>query len=109
MGIIWDRKYWHRNNLHQCIADYALYEKKPALNIVDCYNVMTKHGPQGVSKEDLVLMQAQIISPDWVAADSAAAKMLGIEPAEIDYISLAYKMGIGNMKLESLNIKRIKL
>ena len=109
MGIVYDRKYWHRNNLHQCIADYALYQKKPILNVVDCYNVMTKNGPQGVSKEDLVLMQAQIITPDWVAGDAAAAKMLGIDPAEIDYISLASKMGIGNMKLESLNIKRIKL
>jgi len=48
MGVVWDRGYWHSNNLNQCIADYALFEKKPALNIIDCYNVMVKHGPQGV-------------------------------------------------------------
>ena len=23
MGIVWDRHYWHANNLDQCIADYA--------------------------------------------------------------------------------------
>jgi uncharacterized protein (DUF362 family) len=109
MGIIWDRGFWHSNNLHQCIADYALFEKKPALNIIDCYNVMVKHGPQGVSKEDLVMMKSQIITSDWVAGDTAAAKMLGIDPQKIDYLPIAYKMGLGNMNLDSLNIKRIKM
>jgi len=109
MGNVWDRGYWHQNDLHQCIADYASYVKKPALNIIDCYNVMTKNGPMGVSKEDVVNMQAMIITTDWVAGDAAAAKMLGINPADISYISLAHDMGIGNMNLESMNIKRIKM
>ena len=109
MGLVWDRGYWHSNNLHQCIADYALFEKKPALNVVDCYNVMVKHGPQGVSKEDVVMMKSQILTADWVAGDVAAAKMLGVDPQKIDYIPIAHKMGLGNMNLESLNIKRIKM
>ena len=109
MGLVWNRGFWHSNNLNQCIADYALYEKKPALNIVDCYNVMVKHGPQGVSKEDIVAMKSQIISTDWVAADSAGAKMLGVAVEKVEYISLAHKMGLGNMNLDSLNIKRIKM
>lgn len=109
MGVVWDRGYWHANNLHQCIADYGLYEKKPSLNIVDCYNVMVKHGPQGVSKEDVVQMKSQIITTDWVAGDAAAARMLGVEPERIDYIPIAHKMGLGNMMLDTLNIKRIKM
>jgi uncharacterized protein (DUF362 family) len=109
MGIVWDRGFMHKNNLHQCIADYALYEKKPVLNILDCYNVMVKNGPQGVSKEDVVQMKSQILTTDWVAGDAAAAKMLGIEPEKIEYIPIAHKMGLGNMKLETLNIKRIKM
>ena len=109
MGVVWDRGYWHSNNLNQCIADYGLYEKKPALNVVDCYNVMVKHGPQGVSKEDVVKMKSQIISSDWVAADAASAKMLGVDTEKIEYIQIAHKMGLGNMKLDTLNIKRIKM
>lgn len=109
MGIVWDRGYWHSNNLHQCIADYALFEKKPALNVIDCFNVMVKHGPQGVSKEDVVQMKSLILATDWVAGDTAAAKMLGVDPMKIDYIQIAHKMGIGNMNLESQNIKRIKI
>jgi uncharacterized protein (DUF362 family) len=109
MGLVWNRGYWHSNNLNQCIADFALYEKKPALNVVDCYNVMVKHGPQGVSKEDVVQMKSQIISTDWVAADTAAARMLGRQVEMVEYILLAHKMGLGNMNLDVLNIKRIKM
>ena len=109
MGIVWDRGFWHKNNLNKCIADFALFEKKPVLNVIDCYNVMVKNGPQGVSKEDIVQMKSQILTTDWVAGDAAAAKMLGIEPEKIEYIPIAHKMGLGNMNLDSLNIKRIKM
>ena len=109
MGMVWDRSYFHANNLNQCIADYALYHKKPVLNVVDCYNVMMKNGPRGVSKADLVQMKSQIISTDWVAADAASAKMMGIDVEKVDYIKLAHEMGVGNMNLESLEIGRIRL
>lgn len=109
MGIVWDRGYWHSNNLNQCIADYALFQRKPVLNVIDCYNVLVKNGPQGVSMEDVVQMKSQILTADWVAGDTAGARMLGIPVEKIEYIPIASKMGLGNMNLESLNIKRIKM
>lgn len=109
MGVVWDRGWWHRNNLHQCIADYAFYAKKPSLNIIDCYDVMTKNGPQGVSKEDVARLASLIITTDWVAGDAAAAKMIKRDPGGIDYIKIAHNMGLGNMNLDSLNIRRIKM
>jgi uncharacterized protein (DUF362 family) len=107
MGIVWDRRYWHKNNLHQCIADFASW-KKPTLNIVDAYRVMTRNGPRGVGQADIVMKKALIISADMVAADAAAAKIFGTEPSEIPYIQIAHDMGIGNMNLDELNIERIK-
>lgn len=109
MGVVWDRGYWHRNDLHQCIADYATYKKKPTLNIVDAYYVMKQNGPRGVSLNDVALMKSQIISTDMVAADAAAAKLFGVEPDTISYIKLADSMGVGKKDLSSLNIKRIIL
>jgi uncharacterized protein (DUF362 family) len=108
MGIVWDRGYWHRNNLHQCIADFASY-RRPDLNIVDAYFVMKRNGPRGVSTEDVLSIKSQIISTDIVAADAAAAKLFGSNPDEINYIKIAHEMKIGNMNLEQLNINRIKL
>jgi len=108
MGIVWDRRYWHRNDLHQCIADFATW-RKPDLNIVDAYRVMTRNGPRGVSQADLVLKKSLIISNDMVAADAAAAKIFGAEPADIGHIRIAHEMGVGNMNLDELNIERIRV
>lgn len=108
MGIIWDRRYWHRNDLHQCIADFTTYSK-PHLNIIDAYRVMQKNGPRGVSVDDVGLYKSQIIATDIVAADASAAKLFGSEPEDVDHIKYAAQMGVGTMDLKSLNIKRIML
>ncbi len=106
MGIVWDRRFWHNNNLHQCIAEFPLY-RKPDLNVVDAYRIMKRNGPRGVSKADLVELKSLIISTDIVAADAAAAKFFGEEPQNIRYIRLAHDMKIGNMNLSELNIERL--
>ncbi len=108
MGIVWDRKFWHANDLNQCIADFPLY-RKPDLNIVDAYRVMKRNGPRGVSVDDIIAMKAQIISTDMVAADTAACKLFGIDPAGVKYISLAEQLGLGTTDLDKLNISRIKV
>jgi uncharacterized protein (DUF362 family) len=109
MGSVWDRAFWHRNNLNQCIADYASYEKKPVLNIVDCNYVMVRNGPRGVSKDDLVFMQSQLLSTDWVQADAASAKMMGYEPDQIDYIKIANQMGLGNIIIDPNKTHKITM
>ena len=108
MGNVWDRSSWHRNDLHQCIADYAGY-RKPTLNIVDAYNVMKQNGPRGVSTEDLVLMKSLLISTDMVAIDTASAKLFGMNPADIRYLQIAADQKTGRMDLENLRIKRITI
>lgn len=109
MGVVWDRGYWHRNDLHQCIADYLLFEKKPTLNIVDAYRIMMKNGPRGVSVDDVAMSKNLLISTDIVAIDAAATKIFGSEPADIQHIKIANAMGLGKMDLTKLNIKRIKV
>ncbi|MCB2219699.1 MAG: DUF362 domain-containing protein [Bacteroidetes bacterium] len=108
MGIVWDRMYWHRNDLHQCIADYCTY-RTPDLNVIDAYRVMMKNGPRGVSVDDVVTYKTQILATDIVAADAAAAKVFGSEPEDITYIEKAADLGVGTYNLENLNINRIKL
>ena len=109
MGVVWDRMYWHRNDLHQCIADYASFSKKPHLNIIDAYRVLMQNGPRGVSEADVSLKKSLILSPDMVAADAASAKLFGTDPEEVPYIGIADSMGVGTKDLEKLNIHRIIL
>lgn len=108
MGVVWNRGYWHSNNLQQCIADFASY-CKPTLNVVDGYRVMKRNGPRGVSVDDVALMKYQLIGKDMVALDTAATKIFGIEPERVNHIVLAEKLGAGTTNLDSLNIKRITL
>ncbi len=108
MGVVWDRGYYHKNDLHQSIVDF-LYYRKPDLNIIDAYRGMMRNGPVGVSKNDVAQIGAQIISTDIVAADAAAVKFLQKNPDDIGHIKIAHELGFGNKNLDELNIKRIKL
>lgn len=108
MGVVWDRFHWHRNDLHQCIADFATF-RKPDLTIVDAYNVMMRNGPRGVSASDVLQMKSLIVSADPVAADTAAAMIFGADPADVRHIQLADEMNVGTSNLKSLKINRIKL
>jgi len=54
-------------------------------------------------------MKTQILSSDIVAADTAAAKVFGVNPNEVAYLKIAEKMKLGTMKLDSLPIERIVL
>lgn len=108
MGIVWDRRFMHSNDLQQCIADITTY-RKPDLTIIDGYRVLQKNGPKGVTAADAVLKKTLILSKDIVAADAAAAKIFGVEPADIPHIRIAAEMGIGKIDLDKLNIQRINL
>ena len=109
MGVVWDRMFWHRNDLQQCIADYATFDRKPDLNVVDAYRVMTRNGPRGVSPADVSLQKQLLVSTDMVAVDAAAARIFGKEPNDIAHIRIAEQMGIGRADLNSLKINRIIL
>ncbi len=108
MGVVWDRRFYHNNDLHQCIADFVTV-RAPTLNIVDAYNPMVRNGPRGKTEEDTVVMRTLLASADIVAADAAAAKLLGHEPADVTHVKIAAQMNLGRMDLENLDIRRIKL
>jgi uncharacterized protein (DUF362 family) len=108
MGIVWDRGFWHKNDLHQCIADLPTW-RKPDLNIVDAYRVLKRNGPRGVSVEDVEVLKALLISKDIVAVDTAATKLFGLDPKTIGHIVKASEAGVGTMNLESLKINKITI
>ncbi len=109
MGLVWDRWYYHANDLHRCIAEFALL-RTPTLNVVDAHTVMMSGGPRGSSyRSSLKVKKMQIISPDIVAADAAAAATWGTDADSVRYIQIADELGIGTKNLDSLNIKRMRV
>jgi uncharacterized protein (DUF362 family) len=108
MGCVWNRRDYHAKGLQNCISDF-LYARKPDLCVVDAYRVITRHGPRGGSLDDVAEMRAQILSPDVVAADAAAARLLNREPSDIGHIRLAAAAGFGEIDLTKLKIERLVL
>ncbi len=113
MGIVWDRRFFHSNDLQQCIADICTLDKKPALNIVDAYRTLKSNGPRGKSSADVVLTKSLFMSQDIVAVDTAAAKFFNqIEAMPLDHVghlTNGQNLRLGTMDIDKLNIKRIKL
>lgn len=113
MGIVWDRRAFHSNGLHQCIADITTISKPATLQIVDAYRTMTSNGPQGRTASDAMLTKALFVSKDIVAVDTAATRFFNqfkeIPIETVSHISDAEKLGMGTMDIDKLNVKRIRL
>ena len=113
MGVVWDRRFWHSNDLQQCIADFATFSKKPTLNIVDAYRVMTQNGPRGKSLDDVQIAKALFVSTDQVAVDTAAVKFFSqfksMTINDASHIKIGGEMNAGITDIDKLNIERIRL
>jgi uncharacterized protein (DUF362 family) len=113
MGIVWDRGFFHKNDLQQCIADVCTLKKAAILNVVDSYRMMKANGPRGKSEADVVLAKALFISQDIVAVDTAATNFFNqireMPLTSVKHLSLGESLNIGTMNLEKLKIKRVKI
>jgi len=109
MGVVWDRRFFHKQGLDQCIADLCFAPRVPDLNILDAYRILRKNGPQGRAEEDGEITRYQMIGTDMVAIDAAAAKLFGMEPKDVGHIRIAGEMGAGKADLSKVRIKRITL
>ena len=100
------RRAWHRDGLHQCIADFSTY-LKPHLVIVDATRIMLDHGPQGPGK--LAHPHEIIFSTDPAAADAYAASLFNKTPEDVPHIKLAGELGVGCTDLAKIKIERVEV
>ncbi|MDF9832763.1 uncharacterized protein (DUF362 family) [Ereboglobus sp. PH5-5] len=110
MGIVSkaDQRSYHRNGLHQCIADILSF-KKPDLNILDAFSPMKRNGPKGVTVADLDTSVKQLlISRDIVAIDAAASRIMG-HKRDIEHVRIAAEAGHGRNNLGELKIERVRM
>ena len=112
-NIGWDRRFFHQNDLQQCIADICTWQKKPVLNIVDAYRMMHQNGPQGKSAADVATLKSMIVSPNIIAIDTAALALFNqvkkLDMEAVSHISKGEELKLGTTDLKKVNIKRIKI
>ncbi len=104
MGLVWDRGFFHRTDLHQAIAELATF-KKPNLVIMDAVKGITTHGPMGPGT--IREYNQLIFSTDPVAADAYGAELFGVKAADIGHIGIAAGLGAGTVDWKRLNPVRV--
>ena len=104
MGLVWDRGFFHRTDLHQTIAELAAF-KRPNLIIMDAVRGITTHGPMGPGT--IREYNQLIFSVDPVAADAYGAELFGMKAADVPHIGIAAGLGVGTVNWKSLNPVRV--
>lgn len=106
MGTVKDRRTIHASGLHESIVDLATVIK-PQLTVIDATRILMANGPTGGNLNDVKRMDTVIASADVVSADAYATTLFGKTGADIAYIALAAKLGLGRMDLKSIKIEEI--
>jgi len=106
-GVDGNRGKLHQN-LHETIVDLARFFT-PAVTLIDAIRIMTRNGPTGGSRSDVVQKNTLILSDDPVAADAAAARLFGFKPEDIGFIRLGQKQGLGTYDSEIRAHKKVVL
>lgn len=104
MGLVYDRGYFHRTDLVQCIAELAAF-RKPHLTIVDATRGIIDNGPTGPGT--IREWNQVIFGVDPVAVDTYAATLFGIKPTEISYVTASAQLGVGEMDLKKLTVVKV--
>lgn len=99
------RRAWHRDGLHQCIADFSTF-LKPTLVVIDATRILLDHGPQGPGK--LAHPHEIIFATDPVAADTYAASLFGKTPDDVPHVKMAAELGVGCADLAKIKVERIE-
>ncbi len=108
MGILGGNRGDLHNQLGQKLADINT-AIKPNLIILDAYRILTNHGPNSGTPDDVKLTKQVIVGTDPVAVDSYGATLFGLTGQDLDYVKIGHEMGLGEMALSKVSMKTIEV
>lgn len=106
MGVIGGNRGKIHRNMGQNLADLNTVIRAD-LTIIDATRILLRNGPQGGSAKDVKVLDTIMASPDPVAADAYATTLFGLRPEEIDSTRAAAEMGLGEMRLNKIDIRMV--
>ena len=75
---------------------------RPTLTVVDATRILVSGGPTGGSLASVRTLNQLAISTDPVAADAWGASLLGLEAADLSYLAIAARLGLGTTDWQSI-------
>jgi uncharacterized protein (DUF362 family) len=108
MGVMGGQRRQIHQKLDESLVDLAM-KIKPTLTILDAVRILTANGPQGGSLADVKKLDTVIAGVDQVAIDSFGATLFGMKGSDLGYVRLGHQMGLGQMDLNKVKIKKISV
>ena len=103
-GLLATRRHYTHSVIHETLVDLLAIQKEihPGIfTVMDATFCGNGPGPRTMTPVEKGLMLA---SSDSVAIDAVAAKIMGFEPMNIDYIRLAHEDGLGVGRMEEIEV-----
>ncbi len=103
-GLLNTKRHYAHSWIHETLVDLLKIQKEihsGIFAVMDGTTAGNGPGPRTLKpvRTDLILASA-----DQVAIDAVAAKIMGFDPMQIDYIRMADEEGLGNGKIENIEI-----
>jgi len=108
MGVMGGSRRQIHQKLDESLVDLSL-KIKPTLTILDAVRILTANGPQGGSLADVKKLDTIVAGVDQVAIDSFGATLFGMKGSDLGYVRIAHKLGLGQMDLNKIRIRKINV
>ena len=108
MGVMGGSRRQIHQKLDESLVDLSL-KIKPTLTILDAVRILTANGPQGGNLADVKKLDTVIVGIDPVAIDSYGATLFGMKGSDLGYVTLGHKLGLGQMDLNKLRIRKVNV
>lgn len=113
MGVIYDRQYFHREGLQECIAEISS-SIKPTLVIVDATRITLYGGPNNRNPKATRNLDMLIAGKDQLAVDAYTVGIAkwhnrSYKPRDILQLRYAAEIGVGRIDVEKLKVEVIDM
>jgi len=103
-GLLHERRHWTHSVIHETLVDLLTIQKEihsGIFAVMDGTIIGDGPGPRCMIPR---IKNYILASADQVAIDAVAAKMMGFEPMELDFIRLAHEDGLGCGQVREVEI-----
>src|SRR5512143_870984 len=108
MGVMGGTRRQIHQKLDESLVDLSM-KIKPTLTILDAVRILTANGPQGGSLADVKKLDTVIVGVDPVAIDSYGATLFGMKGSDLGYVTIGHKLGLGQMDLSKVRIRKVSV
>lgn len=94
-GLLKEVRHYCHKHMHEVLVDLMLLQREihpRVFAVMDGTTAGNGAGPRTMEPRDVGLILA---SPDSVATDAIAAKLMGFDPLSIPYLRMCHEMGLG--------------